>query len=73
MISSVRGSALALVAVGFSIAGVVFLVVTKLTKTEWARVFKAVSIGMLPTCGILFALLVGFIAVEIWNSSATFP
>jgi len=42
-------------------------------KTEWARVFKALSIGMLPTCGILFALLVGFIAVEIWNSSATFP
>jgi len=36
-------------------------------------VFKALSIGMLPTCGILFALLVGFIAVEIWNSSATFP
>jgi cellobiose-specific phosphotransferase system component IIC len=57
----------------YLIAGVVFLVVTKLTKTEWARVFKALSIGMLPTCGILFALLVGFIAVEIWNSSATFP
>src|SRR6476660_5892963 len=49
-------------------AAVVYLVVTKLAETEWARAFKAVSMGMLPTCGILFALLVGFIAVEVWNN-----
>jgi hypothetical protein len=51
----------------YLIAGGVYLVVTKLAVTEWARAFKAVSPGMLPPLGILFALLVGFIAVEVWN------
>ena len=52
----------------YLIAGGVYLVVTKLALTEWARAFKAVSPGMLPPLGILFALLVGFIAVEVWNN-----
>jgi hypothetical protein len=29
---------------------------------------KAVSPGLLPVLGVLFALLVGFIAVEVWNT-----
>jgi len=52
----------------YLIAGGVYWVVTKLALTEWARAFKAVSPGMLPPLGILFALLVGFIAVEVWNN-----
>ena len=52
----------------YLIAGGVYLVVTKLAVTEWARAFKSVSPGMLPPLGILFALLVGFIAVEVWNN-----
>jgi len=52
----------------YLIAGGVYLVVTKLAITEWARAFKAVSPGMLPPLGVLFALLVGFIAVEVWNN-----
>ena len=52
----------------YLIAGGVYLVVTRLALTEWARAFKAVSPGMLPPLGILFALLVGFIAVEVWNN-----
>ena len=44
------------------------MVVTKLAVNEWARAFKAVSPGMLPPLGILFALLVGFVAVEVWNN-----
>ena len=52
----------------YLIAGGVYLIVTRLTLTEWARAFKAVSPGMLPPLGILFALLVGFIAVEVWNN-----
>jgi Protein of unknown function (DUF4239) len=52
----------------YVIAGLVYWVVTKLTLTDWARAFKAVSPGMLPPLGILFALLVGFIAVEVWNN-----
>jgi hypothetical protein len=35
---------------------------------ERARAFKAVSPGMLPPLGILFALLVGFIAVDVWGN-----
>jgi len=50
------------------IAGGVYLVVTRLADTEWARAFKAVSPGLLPVLGVLFALLVGFIAVEVWNT-----
>jgi hypothetical protein len=52
----------------YLIAGAVYLVVTKLALTEWAKAFKAVSPGMLPPLGILFALLVGFIAVEVWSN-----
>jgi hypothetical protein len=52
----------------YLIAGGVYLVVTKLAVTEWARAFKAVSPGMLPPLGILFALLVGFVAVEVWGN-----
>src|SRR5262245_40944287 len=52
----------------YLISGAVYLVVTKLALTEWAKVFKAVSPGMLPPLGILFALLVGFIAVEVWSN-----
>ena len=52
----------------YLIACGVYLVVTKLAETEWARAFKAVSPGMLPVLGVLFALLVGFIAVEVWNN-----
>jgi hypothetical protein len=52
----------------YLIAAGVYLVVTKLAETDWVRAFKALSPGMLPPLGILFALLVGFIAVEVWNN-----
>jgi hypothetical protein len=35
---------------------------------ERATAFKAVSPGLLPPLGILFALLVGFIAVDVWGN-----
>jgi hypothetical protein len=49
-------------------AASIFWVVTTLAVNDRARAFKAVSPGMLPPLGILFALLVGFIAVEVWNN-----
>jgi Protein of unknown function (DUF4239) len=52
----------------YLIAGSVDLVVTRLAVNERAKGFKAVSPGMLPPLGILFALLVGFIAVEVWGN-----
>src|SRR6185437_4656671 len=50
------------------IAGGVYFVVTRLAEADWGRAFKAVSPGLLPVLGVLFALLVGFIAVEVWNT-----
>ena len=54
----------------YLIAGSVDLVVTRLAVNERAKGFKAVSPGVLPVFGILFALLVGFIAVEVWGNFA---
>src|ERR1044072_4102314 len=52
----------------FLITCSVDMVVTSLAVNERAKGFKAVSPGMLPPLGILFALLVGFIAVEVWGN-----
>jgi len=52
----------------YFLAAVVFWIVTRLAVNERARAFKAVSPGMLPPLGILFALLVGFVSVEVWNN-----
>jgi hypothetical protein len=62
------GLALIVFLATYLVAGGVHLVVTRLAAAEWARDFKAVSPGMLSPLGILFALLVGFIAVEVWNN-----
>ena len=52
----------------YLLAASVYWVVTRLAVNDRARAFKAISPGMLPPLGILFALLVGFIAVEVWNN-----
>jgi hypothetical protein len=52
----------------YLLAAGIYWVVTALAVNDRARAFKAVSPGMLPPLGILFALLVGFIAVEVWNN-----
>jgi hypothetical protein len=52
----------------YLIAGGVYLIVTRLAVNERAKTFKAISPGMLPPLGILFALLVGFVAVEVWSN-----
>jgi hypothetical protein len=65
---SVPWMALVVFVATYLIAGGVYLIVTKLAVNERARAFKAVSPGMLPPLGILFALLVGFIAVAVWSN-----
>src|SRR5262245_40123104 len=66
---SVPWMALVIFLAAYLIAGSVYLVVTRLAVNERrAKGFKAVSPGMLPPLGILFALLVGFIAVEVWGN-----
>src|SRR5262245_28509615 len=65
---SLAGMALLIFPATYLVAGCVDLVVTRLAVNERAKGFKAVSPGMLPPLGILFALLVGFIAVEVWGN-----
>ena len=52
----------------YLLAASTYWVVTRLAVNDRARAFKALPPGMLPPLGILFALLVGFIAVEVWNN-----
>jgi hypothetical protein len=66
---SLAGMALVIFLATYLIAGCVDLVVTRLAVNEKrVKGFKAVSPGMLPVFGTLFALLVGFIAVEVWGN-----
>src|SRR5262249_30825814 len=65
---SVPWMALVIFLATYLIAGSIGFVVTTLAVNERAKGFKAVSPGVLPPLGILFALLVGFIAVEVWGN-----
>jgi len=47
----------------------IYGVVTVLSVGERARSFKAVSPGMLPPLGILFALFIAFTASQVWNDN----
>jgi hypothetical protein len=51
----------------YVVAACVYLVVVKLAVGDRARAFKAFSPGMLPVLGTIFALLVAFVAVQVWN------
>jgi Protein of unknown function (DUF4239) len=59
--------ALVVFAATYVVAAVVYWVVTRLAVDARARAFKALSPGMLPPLGIIFGLLVGFIAFQIWG------
>ena len=65
---SVPWMALVIFLATYLVAGSIGCVVAALAVNERAKGFKAVSPGMLPPLGILFALLVGFIAVEVWGN-----
>jgi Protein of unknown function (DUF4239) len=45
----------------------ILLAVIRLAVGERARVFKAMSPGMLPPLGIIFGLLMAFVAAQVWN------
>lgn len=51
----------------YLVAAAVYLAVIGLAVDARARAFKALSPGMLPPLGIIFGLLVGFIAVQVWS------
>src|SRR6476659_2160333 len=52
----------------YAVATCVYLAVVRLAVDDRrARAFKAFSPGMLSPLGVIFGLLVGFIAVQVWN------
>jgi Protein of unknown function (DUF4239) len=56
--------------VTYLIAAAISWVVLRLAVGERARAFKAVSPGLLPPLGVVFGLVVGFLAVHVWNDAA---
>jgi hypothetical protein len=53
--------------VTYLVAATIAWVVLRLAVGERARAFKALSPGLLPPLGIVFGLVVGFLAVQVWN------
>ena len=51
----------------YLVVAVIWLVVTRLAVDDRVRAFKALSPGMLPPLGIIFGLLVGFTAAQVWS------
>jgi hypothetical protein len=62
---------LVLVVIGgvFLLAFAVNLAVTRLATGERGQAFARISPGMLPPLGIIFGLLIGFLAVQVWNDA----
>lgn len=52
---------------GTYLAAVIYFAVMRLAVNDRARAFKALSPGMLPPLGIIFGLLVGFTAAQVWS------
>ena len=46
----------------------IYALVMRLAESERAEDLQALSPGMLPPMGILFALIVGFLAVGVWGN-----
>ena len=66
---SLAGLIAIVVAVTFLASATVYIVVAQLAVGKRREAFKAVSPGMLPPLGILFALIVGFLAAQVWSDT----
>ena len=51
------------------VTAAIYVVITALSAGERARSFKAVSPGLLPPLGILFALFMAFSATQVWSDN----
>jgi hypothetical protein len=58
---------LVIFAAAYLVAAGVYLVVVGLAVNGLARVFKAFSPQMLTPLGVIFGLIVGFVALQTWN------
>src|SRR5262245_28823858 len=63
------GLALTVFALTFLTAAVVYVVVMALAVGRWGEAFRALSPGMLPPMGLLFGLIVGFLAAQVWSDA----
>ena len=54
-------------AMAYLAAGGIFVIIMALAKGERVRVFKSVSLSLLPPLGTIFGLLVAFSAVQAWK------
>jgi hypothetical protein len=53
-----------------AVAALIWIVVGRLARGQRADTFASVSPGMLPPLGIVFALVVGFLAAGVWNDGS---
>jgi hypothetical protein len=53
----------------FLVTAAIYVVVAMLSVGERARSFKAVSPGLLPPLGVLFALFMAFTASQVWSDN----
>ena len=63
------GLALTVFAGTFLVAAAVYVVVMALAVGKRGEAFKAFSPGMLPPMGLLFGLIVGFLAAQVWSDA----
>ena len=63
------GLALVVFAATFLAAAAIYAVVMALAAGPRGAAFKALSPGMLPPMGLLFALIVGFLAAQVWSDA----
>jgi hypothetical protein len=51
------------------VTAIVYAVITRLAVGDRLRAFKAISPGMLPPLAVVFALLIGFLAAQVWSDA----
>jgi hypothetical protein len=59
--------AVVIFAATYLVAALIDWIVMRLAVGDRAKAFKGLSPGMLPPLGIIFGLLVGFIAAQVWS------
>ncbi|MFL5474016.1 MAG: hypothetical protein ACJ8AM_16800, partial [Gemmatimonadales bacterium] len=51
----------------YGIAAVIYAIVFRLARGDRVRDFKGVSAGLLSPLGVIFGLMVAFLAAQIWG------
>lgn len=63
--------AVTVVAATFLAAAAIYVVVILLAAGSRRDAFKALSPGMLPPMGLLFGLIIGFLAAQVWSDASS--